>query len=260
MQYINPTLNSQGTPHVSALQTSRGVSVVRTMPWCRSIRIWTHRGHPMHRPYGWDRGCLLWGSCSEEIHNQIFNLQRTLRVSPWRMSHGVSVVMILEKIYHVMAATHCVMVRLSLLPVTLPPPPPLSLSLSLSLARSLSLSLSLSLSRHKEATRLVPLPAAIPSSDETGRYAWISRSAGFCRTGSGWPAGRTLQWARPQPTEPHVVRHTYNLRRHETVDLILNSRYLGHARLMITLPTELWSNNLENKLGYNRDFLHYIII
>ena len=108
--------------------------------------------------------------------------------------------------------------------------------------------------------RLVPLPAAIPSSDETGRYAWISRSAGFCRTGSGWPAGRTLQWARPQPTEPHVVRHTYNLRRHETVDLILNSRYLGHARLMITLPTELWSNNLENKLGYNRDFLHYIII
>ena len=108
--------------------------------------------------------------------------------------------------------------------------------------------------------RLVPLPAAIPSSDETGRYAWISRSAGFCRTGSGWPAGRTLQWARPQPTEPHVVRHTYNLRRHETVDLILNSRYLGHARLMITLPTELWSNNLENKLGYNRDFLYYIII
>ena len=108
--------------------------------------------------------------------------------------------------------------------------------------------------------RLVPLPAAIPSSDETGRYAWISRSAGFCRTGSGWPAGRTLQWARPQPTEPHVVRHTYNLRRHETVDLILNSRYLGHGRLMITLPTELWSNNLENKLGYNRDFLHYIII
>ena len=107
---------------------------------------------------------------------------------------------------------------------------------------------------------LVPLPAAIPSSDETGRYAWISRSAGFCRTGSGWPAGRTLQWARPQPTEPHVVRHTYNLRRHETVDLILNSRYLGHARLMITLPTELWSNNLENKLGYNMDFLHYIII
>ena len=110
--------------------------------------------------------------------------------------------------------------------------------------------------------RLVPLPAAIPSSDETGRYTWISCSAGFCRTGSGWPAGRTLQWARPQPTEPHVVRHTYNLRRHETVDLILNSRYLGHARLMITLPTELWSNNLENKLGYtdNRDFLHYIII
>ena len=99
--------------------------------------------------------------------------------------------------------------------------------------------------------RLVPLPAAIPSSDETGRYAWISRSAGFCRTGSGWPAGPTLQWARPQPTEPHVVRHTYNLRRHETVDPILNS-YSGHTRLMITLPTELWSNNWENKVGYNR--------
>ena len=93
--------------------------------------------------------------------------------------------------------------------------------------------------------------AAIPSSDETGRYAWISRSAGFCRTGSGWPAGPTLQWARPQPTEPHVVRHTYNLRRHETVDPILNS-YSGHTRLMITLPTELWSNNWENKVGYNR--------
>ena len=102
--------------------------------------------------------------------------------------------------------------------------------------------------------RLVPLPAAIPSSDETGRYAWISRSAGFCPTGSGWPAGPTLQWARPQPTEPHVVRHTYNmynLRRHETVDPILNS-YSGHTRLMITLPTELWSNNWENKVGYNR--------
>ena len=60
-------------------------------------------------------------------------------------------------------------------------------------------------------------------SDTWDRYAWISRSAGFCRTGSGWPTGRTLQWARPQPTEPHVVRHTYNLRRHETVDPILNS-------------------------------------
>ena len=72
-------------------------------------------------------------------------------------------------------------------------------------------------------TTLSPLDAT------AARYAWISRSAGFCRTGPGWPAGPTLQWARPQPTEPHVVRHTYNLRRHETVDPIRKLLFGAHA-------------------------------
>ena len=32
----------------------------------------------------------------------------------------------------------------------------------------------------------------LPSSDCSDRYAWISRSAGFCRTGSGWPTGPSV--------------------------------------------------------------------
>ena len=69
MQYIKPTLNSQGTPHVSPLRTSHGVSVVRTMWWCNtSVRSWAHRGPPIYRPYGRAMGCLLWGPCGDVIH------------------------------------------------------------------------------------------------------------------------------------------------------------------------------------------------
>ena len=97
MQYFNPNLNSQGTPHVS--------------------------------PFRWAMGCLLWGFYSDSIHysefeltsetpiitltdepcgvcnfegpvvmqyiNPTLNSQGTPHVSPLRMSHGVSVVRVL---------------------------------------------------------------------------------------------------------------------------------------------------------------------
>ena len=129
MQCINPTLNSQWTPHVSPLRMSHGVPVVRTLFWCNTfIWLWTHKGHPTYRPYGWPMGCLLWGSCSGAIHYSDFELTRdtprialtdeplgvccegpvvmqyinstltsqgTPHVSPLRMSHGVSIVRVL---------------------------------------------------------------------------------------------------------------------------------------------------------------------
>ena len=60
---------------------------------------------------------------------------------------------------------------------------------------------------------------------QTGTPGFLARqdSAEWALVGH-W-AGRTLHWARPQPTEPHVVRHAYNPRRHETVHPILNSCY-----------------------------------
>ena len=101
--------------------------VHKTMGICMQYinQLWTHKGHPMYCPYGWAMGCLLWGPCSDVIHqsefdltevtpciafaygtwgiccedplvmkyiNQIFNSQRTPHVSPWLTSHGVSVV------------------------------------------------------------------------------------------------------------------------------------------------------------------------
>ena len=126
MEYINPTLNSQGTSHVSPLRMSHGVSVVGVLLRCNTLsRLWTHKGHRMYRPYGWATGCLLWGSCSDAIHYSDFELTRdttcialtdepwgvccegpvvmqfiiptlnsqgTSHVSPLRMNHWVSVV------------------------------------------------------------------------------------------------------------------------------------------------------------------------
>ena len=76
MKYINKNLNSQRTSHVSPLQTNHSV-------------------------------------CSEDpvvmqYINKNLNSQRTPHVSPWWTSHGMSVVIILERIYHAMAGPHFV--------------------------------------------------------------------------------------------------------------------------------------------------------
>ena len=99
---INQNLNSQGTPHVLFLQVSHGVSVI----------------HQLEFELTGVTPCIAltdepWGVCCEDpavtkYINQIFNSQMMPHVSPWRMSHGVSVVMILEKMNYVMAAPHFV--------------------------------------------------------------------------------------------------------------------------------------------------------
>ena len=69
IQYIIPTLNSLGTPHVSPLRITHGVSVVKFLWWCNTLlRLWTHKGHHTYRPYGWAMWCLLRGPCSYAIH------------------------------------------------------------------------------------------------------------------------------------------------------------------------------------------------
>ena len=103
------------------------------------------------------------------------------------------------------------------------------------------------------------LPPFLRLTKQAGTPGFLARQDSAERALVGQRGARFSEPVRSRLNPTWWDTHTI-IRRHETVDLILNSRYLGHARLMITLPTELWSNNLENKLGYNRDFLHYIII
>ena len=62
----------------------------------------------MYHPYRRDIGVCRKDPVVTKYINQIFNSQSTPHVSPWRMSPGVSVVMILEKIDHVIPAPHFV--------------------------------------------------------------------------------------------------------------------------------------------------------